>query len=89
MQAASATAEAEARAALRAVVAAGEIERSIAEQSWEPVPGGRRVRETFRCRRVRLDRVAGGVRIHHGRARGRAGGVDRSEPAGTKNTNVM
>ena len=63
MQAANATAEAEARATLRAVVAAGEIERSIAEQSWEPVPGDRRVRETFRCRRVRLDRVAGGVRI--------------------------
>jgi hypothetical protein len=32
--------EAQARAALRAFVAVGEIERWIAEQPWEPVAGG-------------------------------------------------
>ena len=39
--------EAEARAALRAFVAVGEIERWIADQRWEAVPGGWRVRERF------------------------------------------
>ena len=32
--------EAEARAALRAFVAAGELERWIAAQRWEAIPGG-------------------------------------------------
>jgi len=31
--------------ALRAFVAAGEVERWIADQRWEPIPGGWRVRE--------------------------------------------
>jgi len=44
---ATVTAEAEARAALRAFVAVRELERWIAEQPWEAVPGGWRVRERF------------------------------------------
>ena len=39
--------EAEARAALRAFIAVGELERWIAAQRWEAVPGGWRVRERF------------------------------------------
>jgi hypothetical protein len=39
--------EAEARAALRAFVAVGGIEQWIAEQRWEAVPGGWRVRGQF------------------------------------------
>jgi hypothetical protein len=56
--------EAEARAALRAFVAVGGLERWIAEQRWEAVPGGGwRVRERFQGWRFRLEPVAGGVRV--------------------------
>ncbi len=55
--------EAEARAALRAFVAVGEIERWIAEQRWEAVPGGWRVRERFDSWHFRVEPVAGGVRV--------------------------
>ena len=53
---------AEARAAPRALVAVGEIERWIAEQPWGTTSGDRRVRDRFPCWRVRLDRIGGGVR---------------------------
>jgi hypothetical protein len=56
--------EAQARAALRAFVAVGEIEQWIAEQPWEPAPdGGWRVRGQFHCWRFRLEPVPGGVRV--------------------------
>jgi hypothetical protein len=55
--------EAEARAALRAVVGVGEVERWIAEQRWVAVPGGWRVRERFHSWRFRVEPVAGGVRV--------------------------
>ncbi len=55
--------KAEARAALRAFVAVGEIERWIAEQRWEAVPGGWRVRERLHGWRFRLEPVAGGLRV--------------------------
>ncbi len=53
--------EAEARATLAAFVAVGDIERWIAEQRWEAVPGGWRVRERFYGWRFRVEPVAGGV----------------------------
>ena len=55
--------EAEARAALRAFVAVGDLEHWIAEQRWEAMPGGWRVRERFQCWRFRVEPVAGGLRI--------------------------
>ena len=55
--------EAEARAALRAFEAVGEIERWIAEQRWEAVPGGWRVRERFDGWHFRVEPVPGGVRV--------------------------
>jgi hypothetical protein len=55
--------EAEARAALRTFEAMGEVERWIAEQRWEPIPDGWRVRERFQCWRFRVEPVAGGVNV--------------------------
>jgi hypothetical protein len=55
--------EAEARAALRAFVAVGELERCIAEQRWEAVSGGWRVRERFDGWRFRVEPVAGGLNV--------------------------
>ena len=55
--------EAEARAALRAFVAVGEIERWIAQRRWEAVRGGWRVRERLQGWRFRVEPVAGGVRV--------------------------
>jgi hypothetical protein len=55
--------EAEARAALRAFVAAGGVERWIADQRWEAVPGGWRVRERFQGWHFRVEPVAGGVNV--------------------------
>ena len=55
--------EAEARAALHAFDAMGEIEQWIAEQPWEAIPGGWRVRGRLHGRwRFRLEPVPGGVR---------------------------
>ena len=55
--------EAEARAVLRGFFAVGEIERWIAEQRWEAVPGGWRVRERFDSWHFRVELVAGEVRV--------------------------
>lgn len=55
--------EAEARAALRAFAAVGGLERWIADQRWEAVPGGWRVRERFDSWHFRVEPVAGGVRV--------------------------
>ena len=55
--------EGEARAALRAFEAVGEVERWIAEQRWEAVPCGWRVRERLQGWRFRVEPVAGGVRV--------------------------
>ena len=55
--------EAEARAALRAFVTVDEIEPWIAEQRWERVAGGWRVREQLHSWRFRVEPVAGGVRV--------------------------
>ncbi len=55
--------EAEARAALRAFVAVGDIERWIADQRWEAVPGGWRVRERPHSWHFRVEPVPGGIRI--------------------------
>jgi len=55
--------EDEARTALRAFVAVGEIERWIAEQRWEAIPGGWWVRERFQGWHFRVEPVAGGVRV--------------------------
>ncbi len=55
--------EAEARAALRASEAVGEVGRWIAEQRWEPVPGGWRVRGQIHHWRFRVEPVPGGVRV--------------------------
>jgi hypothetical protein len=55
--------EAEARAALRAFVGVGSLERWIADQRWEAIPDGWRVREWFQGCAVRLERVAGGLRV--------------------------
>ncbi len=53
--------EAEARAALRAFVGVGEVERWIAEQRWEAIPDGWRVRERLQGWHFRVEPVAGGV----------------------------
>jgi hypothetical protein len=57
--------EPEARAALRAFIAVGELERWIAVQRWEAVPGGWRVRfQSWHCRGA--DRGRSG-RLHYAR----------------------
>ena len=55
--------EDEARTALRAFVAVGELERWIAEQRWEAIPGGWWVRERFQGWHFRVEPLAGGVRV--------------------------
>ena len=56
--------EDQARAALRAFDAVGEIERWIAEQRWEAIPdGGWRGREQLQGWHFRVEPVAGGVRV--------------------------
>ena len=56
--------EAEARAALAAFDAIGEIEQWIAEQWWEAIPGGWRVRGQLHGRwRFRIEPVPGGLRV--------------------------
>ncbi len=55
--------EAEARAALRAFMAVGELERWIAEQPWEAVRGGWRVRGQLHAWRFRVEPAPGGVRV--------------------------
>ena len=55
--------EADARAALRAFVAVGEIEAWIADQPWEAVPGGWKVRGRLQAWRFRLEPAAGGLRV--------------------------
>jgi hypothetical protein len=52
-----------AEARLRAFLAVGEVERWIAAQSWEAVPGGWRVRGQLHAWRFRVEPVAGGVRV--------------------------
>ena len=47
--------EAEARAALCAFVGVGDLERWIAEQRWEAIPGGWRVRERLNSWRFRVE----------------------------------
>jgi hypothetical protein len=49
--------------ALRAFVAAGEVERWIADQRWEAIPGGWRVRERFQGWRFRVEPAPGGLRV--------------------------
>jgi hypothetical protein len=68
----------------------GGLERWIAEQRWEAILGGWRVRERFQGWRFRLAGARPRWGPHrHVRVRGSAGEVDRAELAGTKNTNVM
>ena len=55
--------EDEARAALAAFVAVGELEHWIAGQPWLAVPGGWVVPEPFQGLRFRVELVAGGVRV--------------------------
>jgi len=55
--------EAEARAALAAFDAIGEAEQWIAEQWWEAIPGGWRVRGQLQSWRFLLEPVPGGVRV--------------------------
>ena len=56
--------EAEARAALRAFEAVAEVEQWLAEQWWESIPGGWRVRGEFHGRwRFLLEPVPGGLRV--------------------------
>jgi hypothetical protein len=54
--------EAEARAALAAFDAVGVVERWIADQRWEAVPGGWWVRERFQGWHFRVEPVAS--RLH-------------------------
>ena len=70
MREANTMTEAEARAALRAFVAVGDIERWIADQRWEAVPGGWRVRERFQGWRFRVEPTPGGVRVVASAGRG-------------------
>ncbi len=62
-----------ARAALRAFVAVGEVEPWIAEQPWEAVPGGWRVRGQLHSWRFVIKRVLGGLNV--------VMSADGSEPA--------
>ena len=55
--------DAAARAALAAFDAVGGLERWIAGQRWEAVPGGWRVRERFAGWHFRLEPAASGVRV--------------------------
>jgi hypothetical protein len=55
--------EAEARAALRDFVAVAGVERWIAGQPWEAVPGGWRVPADFDGWRFWLEHVTDGVRV--------------------------
>jgi hypothetical protein len=55
--------EAEARAALAAFDGLGGLERWIAAQRWEAVPGGWRVRERFQDWHFRVEPVASGVSL--------------------------
>ncbi len=55
--------EAEARAALRAFVAVGELERWIAAQFWEAAPGGWTVPGDLQGWRFRVEPAPGGVRV--------------------------
>ena len=55
--------EAEARAALAAFDAVAKIERWIAQQSWEAVPGGWTVPGELHGLRFRVSPVPGGVRL--------------------------
>ena len=55
--------EAEARVALRAFVGIGKIEQWIADQRWEPTPGGWNVREQLHSWRFRIEPVPAGIRI--------------------------
>ena len=56
--------EAEARAALRAYVTVGRVERWIADQGWEQVAGGWRVRGRFYgWWSFRVEPAPGGVRV--------------------------
>ena len=63
--------EAEARAALRAFVGVGGIERWIAQQSWEAVPGGWTVPGEFYGLRFRVALVPDGVRVTASKDTGR------------------
>ena len=55
--------EDQARAALRAFIAVGGLEAWIADQRWEAVPGGWRVRERLQGWHFRLEPLAGGLRV--------------------------
>ncbi len=56
--------EAQARAALRAFVAVGEIEQWNAEQRWGPAPGGGwTVPADLHSWRFRIEPLPGGVRV--------------------------
>jgi hypothetical protein len=55
--------EDQARAALRAFVAVGQVEQWIAEQPWEPAQRGWRVPGEFHGWRFWLEPVPGGVRV--------------------------
>ena len=55
--------EAEARAALAVLDGVSEIEPWIAEQRWEAIPDGWRVREQFQGWHFRVEPVAGGLRV--------------------------
>ncbi len=55
--------EAEARAALRAFVGAGDVEPWIAEQPWKAEVGGWSVLGEFRGLRFHLEVMPGGVRV--------------------------
>ena len=55
--------EAEAQAALAGFDDVGGLERWIADQRWEAVPSGWRVRERFDSWHFRVKPVAGGVRV--------------------------
>ena len=55
--------EDQARAALAAFEGVGDLERWIAEQPWQAVPGGWTVLEPFQGWRPRVEVVPGGVLI--------------------------
>ncbi len=62
--------EAEARAALAAVVAIGDMEAWIAEQPWEATQGGWTVLGGLHGLRFRVEPAGGGVRVIASAARG-------------------
>jgi hypothetical protein len=70
MREANTMTEAEARAALAAFDGLGGLERWIADQRWEAVPGGWRVRERFQGWRFRVEPTPGGVRVVASAGRG-------------------